>query len=526
MKTLRTFLILISFLINAAALASEESAGKIVILKGKAERTAAGAAKAAAIKEGAPIFAGDTIATMADARVKLVLKDESEIVLPSSSKFQVESFSKEEKTPSVLSVFVGSLRAKVTKSAAGDTKMLVKTPSATMGVRGTDFQAIYNEKTKMTSLVTFEGQVAMAKLDSPSDATPNRMLDALRDQSKAVVVTEGQYSGIAPAQEQPTVPVKISTAQLASMKNAAFATPPAGAPGAGAPKMMSPVPPGIDAKLVTGTLEEFKAMYGKTAGAEAFEPAEFHPGRPGGPREGGPGTPPPPEGFFDAASGRMAPPAGGFIDMSTGLYIPPPPGSAFDPVAGVFVPPPNMGSFNPDTGAYIPPKGFMLDAAKGFVPVNAPPPPTGSPQGEAGHEHFGMVFAGMNQKDFGGDMTAAPPPPGMDPGMFMGAPAYKPPSGTEFFVPGAGGTFPGNYPGGPGEFPPGGFPPGTGPEFYGGYPPGGNIPYYEGPQPNYPVYNPYLCPPYCDPEHQPGGTTGDTGNTNLSATTAVTFIIN
>lgn len=498
----KTGLAIVIFLIScavlpAATLAADEPAGKIVILKGKAERTSAGEAKAAPIKEGAPIFAGDTIATSADARVKLVLKDESEIVLPASSKFQVESFSKEEKTPSVLSVFVGSLRAKVTKSAGGDTKMLVKTPSATMGVRGTDFQAIYNEKTKMTSLVTFEGSVAMAKLDSPADATPNRMLDALRDQSKAVVVTEGQYSGIAPAQAQPTVPVKISTAQLETIKNSAFGAGPSGAPGAaaaGEKKMMSPVPPGVDAKLVTGTLEEFKAMYGKTAGAEAFEPAELHIGGPGGPYQGGPGAPPPPEGFFDAASGRMAPPAGGFIDMNTGLYIPPPPGSAFDPIAGVFVPPPNMGSFNPDTGAYIPPKGFMLDATKGFVPVNAPQPPTGSlPAGEAGHEKFGMVFAGMNQKDFGGDMTAAPPPPGMDPGMFMGGP--------------------------------GAFPPGTGPE-YGGYFPGGNIPFYNGPQPNYPVYNPYLCPPYCDPEHQPGGTTGDTTNTNTSATTAVSFIIN
>ncbi|MBI2606510.1 MAG: FecR domain-containing protein [Deltaproteobacteria bacterium] len=506
-------LAIVTCLVSCAALpapllAAEEPAGKIVILKGKAERTSAGAAKAARLKEGAPIFAGDTIATMADAHVKLVLKDESEIVLPSSSKFTVESFSKEEKKPNVLSVFVGSLRAKVTKSASGDTKMLVKTPSATMGVRGTDFQAIYNEKTKMTSLVTFEGSVAMAKLDSPSDATPNKMLDALRDQSKTVVVSEGQFSGIAPAQTQPTVPVKISPAQLASIKNATFAAgPPAGAASAaaaGAPKMMSPVPPGIDAKLVTGTLEEFRAMYGKTAGAEAFEPA--------GPEGAFPGAPaPPPEGFYDASSGRMAPPAGGFIDLNTGLYIPPPPGSAFDPIAGVFVPPPNMGSFNPDSGAYIPPTGFTLDPAKGFVPIEGPrsgagpfppgaAPPAGAPA-EAGHEHFGMVFAGMNAKDFGADMTAAPPPPGMDPGMFMGT-------------------------GGPGEFPPGAFPPGAGPEFHGGYYPGGNIPYYDGPQPNFPVYNPYLCPPYCDPEHQPGGPVYDPNSPTTSATTGVTFVIN
>ena len=74
----------------------------------------------------------------------------------------------------------------------------------------------------------------------------------------------------------------------------------------------------------------------------------------------------PPEGFYNASTGQFAPPAGGFVDVATGLYVAPPPGSTYDATAGVYVPPASFGGFDAASGEYVAPAGVELNADGSF----------------------------------------------------------------------------------------------------------------------------------------------------------------
>jgi hypothetical protein len=113
-------------------------------------------------------------------------------------------------------------------------------------------------------------------------------------------------------------------------------------------------------------------------------------------------------------------------------------------------------------------------------------------------------------------MMAAPPPPGTDLRGYMAPTNTTTATGEAVLPPPASvvltsGTGEGGVP------TPGGYhamPPPPDGQFYAGY---------DGFQPEYPVYNPFLCPPYCDPAYQPGfypGMPVPQGNTRVN------FIIN
>lgn len=473
-------------------------------------------------------------------------------------------------------------------------------------------------------------QVAMASTIVASTVSPpEQMIRNLNNPEKTVEINQGQFSGMTRGQENPSVPVKISPAQLEGMKNSnpiasisATANSPANAPSAGS--VLTPVPPGLNAKLVSGSMQEMQKMMAITQQSLSAPPplgsgtlgdsqknadTTNAPGSAGGKT----GSSPPPEGFFDAKSGKMAPPAGGFVDLKSGMYVPPPPGSAFDAIAGVFVPPPSMGSFKTETGAYVPPPGFAIDSKRGFVTVaemeknsasNGAPNGTGARGGStsfapgggsalgggmdafmasagippqlnasnaAGFGSFtgapgsnqnssggfangpigpsganagngassGVMFPGMDPRNFG-KMDAPPPPPGFSPdgtrqsgsgnsGSANGAGGAGNPGGPGSpGNTGLPGTFPGSMPGStPGEMAPGAFPPGSFPP--GAYPNGAVPPNSYGDsayQPPFPVYDPHLCPPYCDAVNQPGSPGGATAPDTSIPSSTVNFNFN
>ena len=69
----------------------------------------------------------------------------------------------------LISLIKGKLRTKVIKKGTKLTKdksshsLFIKTNTASLGVRGTDFQVVYNAKNKVTSLLTYEGEVQISK---------------------------------------------------------------------------------------------------------------------------------------------------------------------------------------------------------------------------------------------------------------------------------------------------------------------------------------------------------------------------
>lgn len=400
-KRILIFLIT-SFLFLSLTAQDDGGVAKIIILKGKAlEYPVEGAPRKLTrgdwVKEGSRVITSDKSFT------KLLFVDKSQMNIGPNSEMKIKEFPRNE--AGIINLIKGKVRAKVTKNYMEidkkKSKLFIKTKTAAMGVRGTDFQVIYNPNNAVTSLVTFEGAVAMAKVDDTlrENNVNQRVLENVLNRPDAVMVKQGQYSGSMPNQRRVSIPVKISPTQLESLKtNDVPAGPQASEnrkpasvseEGSNSKKVVrSIVPPGLDPKLVASANSNTvdKAMADSVGKGAAQKVVAATTNQIQAIRNEGP----PPEGFVDNSTGAFAPPAGGFVDDKTGLYVPPTEGSAFDPNAGVYIPPPEVGSVDTDTGSYIPPEGYKLVDTGDLIAVD--------PNRE---------IASID----GGDPTKPPPPP-------------------------------------------------------------------------------------------------------------------
>jgi hypothetical protein len=349
----------------------------IVKLTGEAEWTNQ-AGKKRKVKEGFTLEEGGTLKAPKDSKVKILMQDKSSLLLQPDTVMTFDQAGKSG-VPAQVSLVDGQVRSKILQNVLENkdtnrVRFLLKTNSAVMGVRGTDFQAMYNAQNNVSAVVTFEGAVAITKSEGGA-ISPNVM--TMLASPTATLVTEGRFSSVSPNQSAAMIPTKLSPAQFESLKAApdvisgnlrtAVTT-------SQTQRISSPIPPGVDPKTFasSGSVEKnLQAALGGQAAAETLSTAaKIQSATP----TSAPAFTPPPEGMIDRTTGALSPPAGGFVDLKSGIYVPPPPGSAFDAKAGVYVPPPQLGSFDVKTGSYAPPPGVALDPVKGFVasPVVAP----------------------------------------------------------------------------------------------------------------------------------------------------------
>jgi hypothetical protein len=118
-------------------------AGDIVSINGTVLlRSDIAEAKTRTAKAGDVIYTKDIINTGSDGHIKVLMKDKSIIDLGPSALFKIDDF-KGKKGASDrevdVSMVYGTMRAAVTQKLEGKGKFKVRTPSATMGVRGTEF---------------------------------------------------------------------------------------------------------------------------------------------------------------------------------------------------------------------------------------------------------------------------------------------------------------------------------------------------------------------------------------------------
>lgn len=346
---------------------------KVIILKGKVFEIRPGQ-KPVELKRGMWVHEGSQLQSQKSSFAKLLFIDKSQMNLGADSAMKIQAFPKNK--AGIIDLLKGKVRSKVTKNYMdidkNGSKLFIKTKTAAMGVRGTDFQVIFNPRNAVTSLVTFEGAVAMAKLEGVQNID-QRALDAQLNRREAVVVRQGQYSGVMPNQNRASIPVKISPTQLETLKNTDPSVSqkenrkPASTDTEKKKVVRSIVPKGLDPKKVAdvnnGSVDKaISDGVGKQVAQTVVQQTQE---QIQAVRNDGP----PPEGFVDSATGAYAPPAGGFIDEKTGLYVPPAEGSTFDPNAGVYIPPPEVGTVDTDTGSYVPPEGYQLVDSGELVPV-------------------------------------------------------------------------------------------------------------------------------------------------------------
>lgn len=349
-KSFKTVFLIFSLLFSISVYARKHVA-IVTKVRGKVTKLNPGAMRASKVKRGDKLFEDTSIVTGNRSFVRIEFLDQSRLSLGPKSKIVVTQIKKKE--GSVISLLKGRTRTKVKPGDTKKNKFFIKTRTAALGVRGTDFQTIYNPQNKVTNLLTYRGKVAMANLkdsdiveakkvvverdsknrikyskeDVSKPLSESERLDLALEKKKTVVVESGQFSGTLNKSKAVSQPVKINPQQLGILySNESFIE-----------KSSKETQIAKEASTVK--------KYVKLRQAKQKAPLE---------------------GYYNKVTGEYAPKSGGFIDVNSGLYIPPEKDARFDENQQVYVPK-TIGKLEVETGSYVAPKGIKLDAKKGFV---------------------------------------------------------------------------------------------------------------------------------------------------------------
>jgi len=307
---MKLFLLLIATLLLLPQLqAATVPHGTVVLIKGNVKiqerpRTI--------LQKGDYISQGETIVTASSSLIKVSFPNASTIFLgPNSS---VKLFMLEEKGTNLINLLKGQIEAQYQKNPDGKgLKAIVKTNTAALGVRGTQFLVTYNPVNNITSSVTFEGHVSLIKnqkrwndICSQSASSCTKVLDqALQKTHLAQIIPAGGMSQVFPQQFRPSIPVALNKAQFISLV------------------INSP----IHQDRPTSQSVNFEALPAVTK------------------------------------EGRRS---GGIIDLKTSLYLEPGEGAILNKKTNQFQARGEVGKISLQTGEYIPPTGWKMNPNGNF----------------------------------------------------------------------------------------------------------------------------------------------------------------
>ncbi len=335
-------IILLFPLLFATNLQAGEMA-KVIRIRGYATQLAPGAMDARAVELGQKIFEDTSILTKDKSFVVLEFSDSSRMSIGPNSKVVVVKARNED--AGLVSLLKGKIRSQVSPEDNDKDKYIIRTRTAAMGVRGTDFQSSYNPDNKATSLVTFKGRVAMARLDSSSEDLQARNIEVTRNEAGEPLVERTRASSKTRMEE---LKEALSSDQVVSVEKGEFSGAVAGLKQPTQPVVINPVQ--IDLMYKSNELAPTKS-------GEKLEQVDFskikHRGNPNS--------------SYNAKTGKFTPRAGGFVDPDTALYIPPKEDAVLDETRNIYQAK-DIGFVDKDTGDYVPPQGLVLDARNGFVP--------------------------------------------------------------------------------------------------------------------------------------------------------------
>jgi hypothetical protein len=348
--------IFLGLCLHSNTFANTKGVAKAIILKGNVQAYNPKTKERTTLKRGSWVQEGFLVKTAKKSFVKFLFIDKSQMNLGPKSQMAINKFPR--KKAGIITLLKGSLRAKVTKNYLdmkdkNISKLFIKTKTAAMGVRGTDFVVTYNPINRNTALITFSGSVAMAQLKAnvKNLRSSQRALERIVSSDRAVIVTKGQFSGVNPGKTlRATTPVKINPGQLETMKGHDFSKATGDQTSSkkkGSNKTYKNIiPPGINSISFANDANvesQVQQVIGASATKRISDKFAKVPVEIGGP---------PPEGYVNKATGEIAPPAGGYVDLNTAIYIAPPQGSLFDAATETFMAPSDMGGFNTVTGNY------------------------------------------------------------------------------------------------------------------------------------------------------------------------------
>ncbi len=318
------YLILLLFTTSAFA-------GKVTSLKGIVTLHKLTDKTFTPIQIGSVINYGDVIETKAKSFVKIKFPDKSSYILGPNSKLSITKQTPD--SPKILNLLEGRIKGLVMKGQSKPSgyhhKVFVKTRSAILGVRGTEFVTSYNGKNHITSNITLKGEVDLYKtsdelifesIREELDLTENESTEvnpkSLKEKiegTKVKAIKKGYFSSALLNEEEAKVPLRISPKQIIALKETNFLT---------------------KTKSHKMSVSDLYATYED----KTFDKKTIRHGR-----------------------------DGGLVDLKTGIYISPPENALFDDKNKIYIIPEELGKVDPKTGDYNPPRGLLLDPTEGFI---------------------------------------------------------------------------------------------------------------------------------------------------------------
>lgn len=142
MKILRTFQLLMFIAVwghSGEALAQDaDPAGKVERTRNQVSARPSVSDPARPLTMGDKVFRNETLNTGAQARAELRLSDQTSLVLGENAEVRLDEFVYDEKGSATLNLVTGALRF-VSSLHGHPGKLTLRTPVATIGIRGTDF---------------------------------------------------------------------------------------------------------------------------------------------------------------------------------------------------------------------------------------------------------------------------------------------------------------------------------------------------------------------------------------------------
>lgn len=328
------------------------NSGKVIFLRGTVgSKIPKGPSKKLSL--GDIVVKNTYIFTKKKSVVRIKFDDGSVISIGPKSKMVI-SFNKPGK-PTFVELIKGTIRGTVKKHAKPkdgfEHKMYIKTRSASIGVRGTDFVLNYNDKNHITSNITLRGNVEIYKktdeeifesIREEYDEKGRKVsfgqshhLDNTADELKhhnVMSIGKGNFSGAFPSYDKPIAPVKISPQQVdALIKNKNLLK-----------ERKGKVLKGKSKIAFNGSRNDI--LVPQPRKSKSLEKEKYN---------------------SITNSDGVRP--GGHVDLNTGIYIAPPSNAKFDTNKGVYEMPDGLGGIDSETGHYVPPEGVKLHALNGFV---------------------------------------------------------------------------------------------------------------------------------------------------------------
>ncbi|MCP4911782.1 MAG: FecR domain-containing protein [Oligoflexia bacterium] len=317
----------------------------IQILKTKGNVYAAKGNKKVKLKSGLKLKGPLEVFSSKKSFAIIKTQNQDKITLGPDSKIFITQ--KSNSDPSLVSLVKGKIRAKVRKRNNNKHKLYIKTKSAALGVRGTDFILTYNEKNHITSNITLQGEVDFYKetdaeilnsikeeLDTnPKDKNKYSNYTEIEDKLSAntVSIKKGNFSGAFPTYDVPLNPTKVSSQQLQALSRTNFVK-----------EKTSNVIKNKDKRNFKLTN---KNLIPEPKGNIEKQIRNSH--------------------RHKLAKNSVR--AGGVVDLDTGIYVMPPKGAKYDSEKGEYILPEQYGGIDSSTGSYVPPSNTKLDPYLGFV---------------------------------------------------------------------------------------------------------------------------------------------------------------